>query len=344
MFRLAKNTMKNITSIILCSTIAAIGLLPINAAAHEEKLSAEPELSARAEHVHPASEPTIRLEVRPNHYHVAGNSIPTWIRLTGPDGRPVTFGQLEVAHTKKIHLLIVDESLSDYQHAHPDETDTPGKYRFAFNPKFGGRYHVWADVVPKSTGKQEYAKAVMTVGGDPAPRDGTMNTSAETDGGYRFELATENNKPLQAGKAMLVKVKVRRSDGQDFAGLQPLMGAFAHMVGFTANLDSVTHAHPMGKEPETEAERGGPELSFQVMPEQAGYLKLYVQTQIRGLNQFAVFGLNVDQPAFTRNPPRRENVFYQCPMHHEVTQSTPGNCSKCGMKLITPRHAGKPES
>ena len=328
---------KNSRSVILFSTAAAIGLLPINASAHKKKSSAEAALSAHSGHAHSASESSIKLEVLPNHYHVAGNSVPTWFRLTGSDGKPITFGELEVAHTMKIHLLIVDESLSDYQHTHPDETDMPGEYRFVFNPKFGGRYHLWVDLVPKATGKQEYVKAVMTVGGDPAPATYPINSIAEIDG-YRFELATENNKPLQAGKASLVKVRVTTEKGEDFAGLQPLMGAFAHMVGFTASLDSVTHVHPIGKEPKTEADRGGPALSFHVMPEKAGYLKLYLQTKIRGFNEFAAFGLKVEQPASPENTAHHSTklaaIPYLCTMHPEVVSDKPGKCPKCGMTLV----------
>lgn len=251
-----------------------------------------------AHHAPTSAVSTIKATVLPNEYHAAGNSVPTEIRLTGPDGKPVTLDQLKVAHTEKIHLLIVDESLNDYQHAHPDAREEPGVYWFNFKPRFGGTYHVWADLVPAATGKQEYSKALIAVKGTPARGDQTTDVTTATVKGYRFELTTENNEPLQAGKASLVKVKVKTADDRDFSGLEPLMGAFAHMVGFTANLDSVTHVHPMGKEPETEAERGGPELSFHVMPEKPGYLKLYLQTQIRGLNEFVAFGLNVD-PAHT---------------------------------------------
>ena len=333
---------KNYRCIILFSAAAALGLLPINARAQERKSFAEEELSGQSEHADSVSESSIKIEILPSHYHVAGNSVPTWIRLTGPDGKPVTFGELEVAHTKKIHLLIVDESLSDYQHAHPEETGTPGEYRFVFNPKFGGRYHVWADLVPKATGKQEYAKALMTVGGDPAPAGYPLNNVAEIHG-YRFELAIEDNEPLQAGKATLVKVRVRQSDGRDFAGLEPVMGAFAHMVGFTQRLDSVMHILPLGKEPAKENERGGPELSFRIVPAQSGYLKLYLQTRIRGLNEFATFGLKVEQPASPENTAHHSTklaaVPYLWPMRPEMTQSTPGNCPKCGMALVSKQHS-----
>lgn len=242
---------------------------------------------------------TITTEILPNDFFAAGNSVPAEIRLTGADGKPVTPDQLAVAHTKKIHLLIIDESLGDYQHAHPDPTDAPGVYRFAFNPKFGGKYTVWADLVPTATGAQEYAKTSVAVKGAPAPTVEKTNTTDEIAGAVerlRFDLTTDDGQPLQAGKASLVKVKISTVDGKDFAGLEPLMGAFAHMVGFTGSLDSVTHVHPMGKEPEAESERGGPELSFHVVPEKAGYLKLFLQTQIHGVNEFASFGFQVAPP------------------------------------------------
>lgn len=284
--------MKNNSFIIFCGTVAVIGLMPIGALAHGDALAGDGELSAQL---------SGRLEVLPNHYHVAGNSIPTSIRLTWSDGKPLTFGELEVGHTKKIHLLIVDESLSDFQHAHPDETDTPGEYRFVFNPKFGGRYHIWANFIPKATDKQDYARTVMTVGGDPAPAGRPINSIAERDG-YRYELAMEDNEPLRVGQATLLNLTVRQADGRDFAGLEPVMGAFAHVVGFTPKLDSVIQAYPTGEETKTDATRGGSKLSFRVTPERAGYLKLYVQTQIRGLKEFVAFGLNVEPSAPASNP------------------------------------------
>jgi hypothetical protein len=320
-------------------TLAALGSLPLASLAHEKPGGAAKTHSDSA-HAHATTaEVTIKTEVLPNEQHAAGRSAATVVRLTGLDGKPVTLDQLEMAHTEKIHLLIVDESLGDYHHKHPAETGTPGEYQFDFAPKHGGNYHVWADLVPKATGKQEYSKTLLAVQGSPAPVKSTINRTA-TVNGFHYELATENNAPLQAGKATMVKVKVKTEDGRTFQELEPVMGAFAHMVGFTSSLDSVTHVHPMGKEPESEAERGGPELSFHVMPEKPGYLKLYVQTQIRGRDEFAAFGLNVETPAETKGagPATTKSgaTQYHCPMHPEVAQSKPGKCPKCGGMDLVP--------
>jgi hypothetical protein len=290
--------------------------------------------TTQAQHNHAASSATVRSEIVPVENRVAGKSVPTVIRLTGADGKPLSLDQLEVAHTEKIHLLVVDQSVTDYHHLHPVAGDKPGEYRFDFAPKVGGTYHIWADLVPKATGKQEYSKTTVKVEGTPVPPSNAVNTTAEVDG-FRFELTTEKGAPLQAGKSTVVKAKVSGPDGREFSKLEPVMGAFAHMVAFPADLGSVTHVHPMGAEPKTAAERGGPDLSFHVEPDKPGFQKFFLQTQIGGKDKYAAFGLNVEPAGSSTSPsPASSAATYTCPMHPEVTQKGPGKCPKCGMALV----------
>jgi Heavy metal binding domain len=292
--------------------------------------------ASHAQHSHSASPSTIRSKIVPVENRAAGKSVATVIRLTGADGKPVSLDQLEVAHTEKIHLLVIDQSLTDYHHLHPVAGDKPGEYRFDFAPRLGGTYHIWADLVPKATGKQEYSKTMVRVEGTPGTPNNSVNTTAELDG-FRFDLTTEKNAPLRAGKATVVKVKVTGPDGGAFSKLEPVMGAYAHMVAFPADLGSVTHVHPMGAEPKTNAERGGPELSFHVEPDKPGFQKFFLQTQIGGKEKFAAFGLNVEPAAASTtstSPAPLSDTTYTCPMHPEVKQKGPGKCPKCGMALV----------
>jgi len=283
---------------------------------------------------------TIKSEILPNESLAAGKTAATVIRLTGPGGKPVTLDDLTVAHTEKLHLLIVDESLTDYHHEHPVPADKPGEYRFDFKPRFGGTYHVWADLLPTATGQQEYVKTTLKVQGTPAAPKNTTNMTAEVDG-YRFDLAIDGGKPLRAGEEAMLNAKVTGSDGKAFTGLEPVMGAFAHMVAFPANLQSVTHVHPTGEEPQTETDRGGPDLGFHVVPDQAGYQKFYLQTQIGGQQKFAAFGVDV-LPA-EKSAAASGEVMYTCPMHPEVRQKGPGKCPKCGGMALVPEKNGKPD-
>ncbi len=288
-----------------------------------------PAAAAHAQHDHSAPAATVKAEIISPATHDAGKTAATVLRLTTTDGKPITPEQFQVAHTEKLHLLVVDETLTDYHHEHPVAGEKPGEYKFDFSPRVGGTYSIWADVVPTATGKQEYAKTQVKVQGSPARKDKTLNTTADANG-YRFSLATENNEPLQAGKATMVNIKVTTPDGKDFAALEPVMGAFAHMVAFPEDLASVTHVHPMGEEPKTAAERGGPQLSFHVEPEKAGFQKLFLQTQIGGKEVYAAFAQNVE-PAVPAGASAASE--YTCPMHPEVKQEAPGKCPKCGMAL-----------
>lgn len=294
--------------------------------------------AAHEDHAHGSGKGAVKAEIASPAKHVAGQSATTILRLTGPDGKPLTPDGLQVAHTEKLHLLVIDEALSDYHHEHPVPTEKPGEYRFDFAPRVGGTYHVWADVIPTATGQQEYAEVKVKVQGSPAKKEKSVNWSAEA-GGYRFSLTTENNEPLQTGKATMVKVKVTTPDGKEFTQLEPVMGAFAHMVGFPEKVESVTHVHPTGKEPETAEERGGPELKFHVAPEKAGFHKFYLQTQIGGREVYAGFGLEVKKgTTATVGAPGK----YVCPMHPEVEQESPGKCPKCGMPLVEQGSAPHP--
>lgn len=209
-------------------------------------------------------------------------------------GKPVTPKDLIVAHTEKVHLLIVDPSLSDYHHIHPKPLDNnPGVYEFAWNPQKQGHYRMWIDIVPKATGQQEYVTADLILS-DPVESsiDQTTQLALNADG-IDYALSFDP-KELKVGRASMGTIQVSK-DGKPFKDLEPVMGAFAHIVGFTQDFQSVVHIHPMGKEPTKPTDRGGPELLFHINPEKTGFIKLYAQVRIEGKDVFIPFGISVTE-------------------------------------------------
>jgi len=313
---------------------AVDGLLKVLAAQYPSEIAtAKPRAMAHEEHSGAHGEPTVRVTFMPAKTPQAGASVPVVVKLATKDGQPVTSADLELAHTKLVHLLIVDASLTSYSHEHPVET-APGEWSFTFNPKQGGAYTVFADLLPKATGAQEYAKTSVTVGGAALPLDMSLNLSTTVDG-YRFDLKVPTDEPLTAGSASLVAVHVTKPDGTPATNLEPIMAAFAHGVGFTADLSGVLHVHPMGKEPELDSERGGPDLSFHLQPAMPGFFKFYVQVQIDGQSKFAGFGLNAAPAKPDVAGHHHNGMTYSCPMHPAVTSGKSGDrCPKCGMALV----------
>ncbi len=236
---------------------------------------------------------TVTLSLSPAAPLVAGQSTHVVARLeTLADKKPLTFDDLKEIHTKKLHLLIVDPSLSDYHHIHPTAGKNPGDYVFDFTPIKNGRYRVWADIVPVATGKQEYVRADMgTPASEKSEIDKTPSLAALVKG-YGFALTLDGTP--KAGAPLMAALTVTK-DGKPFTGLEPVMGAFAHVVGFTEDYRSVLHIHPMGKEPSGDNARGGPTLTFHFEPTTPGFVKVFAQMRIDGQDVFVPFGLTVAQ-------------------------------------------------
>src|SRR6185369_1252020 len=98
-----------------------------------------------------------------------GKPIKGTLRLKQLTGAPVLITDLRVVHTERIHLLIIDPTLTDYHHVHPVPTKTPGEYEFTFTPQKPGTYRAWADLRTTMTGFQEYAEAEMAATTTAAP-------------------------------------------------------------------------------------------------------------------------------------------------------------------------------
>jgi hypothetical protein len=213
------------------------------------------------------------------------------LRLSTRGGEPVELKDLREVHTRKIHLLIIDGSLSDYHHEHPDPTEIPGEYRFTFTPRKPGSYRAWADVQPLLTGFQEYAMADL-----PSPQAAseaiqtTVSTSAALEG-LHYTLSASD--PIKAGKAARVRLRVTASGGRPFGGLEPLMGAFAHLVAFREDGRSVLHMHPLQTRALKQEERGGPDLEFQIYADKPGFYRLFLQVQIMNASKFVPLGIEV---------------------------------------------------
>lgn len=208
------------------------------------------------------------------------------------DGKPVTLDELKEVHTEKVHLLIIDDWLDDYSHVHPVALEEPGVYQFEWTPKKKGNYRIWADLFPRATNNQEYVIADLTSDKTAAP---AIKKSVQMDSkvnDYHFRLSFETPQ-IRVGKPIMASVLVTNPRGNPVTWLEPVMGAYAHIVGFSQDWKSVVHIHPMGIEPKTATDKGGPMIRFHMQPEKAGFVKLFVQVRINGKEMIAPFAFDV---------------------------------------------------
>ena len=240
---------------------------------------------------HATSTNTLKLEMVSPALLEVGKEAKLTLKLSeAVNNKPVPFEKLKEAHTKRFHLLVIDETLTDYHHVHPLPDKNTGEYSFSFTPNKKGDYRIWADVIPIATGKEEYIIADLKGKEEAKASIEKKSSNKVTVDGLKFELSFDQE--LKIGGQAMGKVKITK-DKKLVTNLQPIMGAFAHIVAFNEDRESIVHIHPMGKEPEGASDRGGPELDFHIEPKKAGFNKLFVQVNVDGKEVFAPFGVVV---------------------------------------------------
>jgi heavy metal-binding protein len=226
---------------------------------------------------------------------VAGEPALAVLKLARTDASAVYPSDLMVTHTERIHLLLIDAALSDFHHEHPQYSGVPGEFTFRFTPRSSGNYRAWAEVRPQPMGLQEYLPTLVPGSStNDAPgvlRDRTPKTSA-TAGGLRCELLFATNR-LDIARPIIGRLRVSQSDGTPYTQLEPVMDAFAHLVGFYEDGRSVLHVHPKGPGLLGAKARGGPELEFQFYTTRRGYVRLFAQIRAGGELLTLPFGIPI---------------------------------------------------
>ena len=214
------------------------------------------------------------------------------VKLADSNGQPLTLDKLKEVHTQKVHLLVADETLGDYHHLHPVAGKNDGEYVANFVPKKATSYKVWADITP-ADGSQKFVSALIK--GNQACTAACVQkdlTLSSKEAGLAANLSFEGK--LVAGKAVMGSLTIADEKGNPVKDLQPVMGAFAHIVGFYEDFNSVAHIHPMGEEPTNSDQRGGPELNFHFEPVHKGFVKLFAQVRRGDKDIFIPFGIEIE--------------------------------------------------
>lgn len=207
------------------------------------------------------------------------------------DNKPLTLNDLKTVHTEKVHLMVIDPTLTDYHHIHPVMDNKNKDFVFKFTPKKNGSYRIWVDITPVATDKQVFLNTDIGSFSQKSLINKEIKLNSNVNP-YQFHLKLDGQP--QVGKAVMATITVTK-DGQPFRQLEPVMGAFAHLMGFNADYSSILHIHPMGKEPSKDTERGGSQLMFHIEPQKAGFVKLFAQFRINGKDVYVPFGLVIRQ-------------------------------------------------
>jgi hypothetical protein len=187
----------------------------------------------------------------------------TWtLKITDQkSGQPVK--DYEIVHDKLMHLIVVKNDLSWFNHIHPEHKGD-GTFEVTTALPTAGGYKLYADYTPKG-GEQEIATHEFATGGaQPATASVLLvndkmqgpwmtkkvvaHPEGEPDakGGATYEVALmPMPMPIRAGQDTMMHFQVRDAKGQPIKDLQPYLGAMGHCVILSSDTESYLHSHPV---------------------------------------------------------------------------------------------------
>ncbi|MFR9775867.1 hypothetical protein ACL02O_07370 [Micromonospora sp. MS34] len=187
-------------------------------------------------------------------------------RITGPDGRAVT--RFDVAHDKRMHLIVARRDLSGFRHVHP-ELAADGVWQVASPLTGPGVWRVFADFTPAG-GDPLTLGVDVTVPGALESRPLPAPATSTTVDGYTVTLAGSP----QPGRTSRLTLTVSR-DGRPVTDLQPYLGAYGHLVALRQGDLAYLHVHPEGT-PDDGRTPAGPAVTFAAEVPSTGTYRLYL--------------------------------------------------------------------
>ncbi|RFC51380.1 MAG: hypothetical protein DUW69_000188 [Verrucomicrobia bacterium] len=219
------------------------------------------------------------------------------LTLKTASGKPIAPEDLIVTHTKLLHLLIIDPWLNDYQHVHPEPGAHAGEWTFAFTPRREGKYRVFADFTPVVTARGLYASTDVQIGKSSLPASFTLVMKHEESwvverDGYQFALVP-GARPVRSKVSVDLKLAITRTDGKPVP-MDPVMGAFAHLVAFDEARSGFAHLHPNEFNLSQQPDAVKPVLNFKIMIPAAGNYVIWAQLNLGGREVFVPFWFEVE--------------------------------------------------
>ena len=245
-------------------------------------------------------------------------------------GQPVS--KFDVVHDKLMHLIVVKNDLSWFNHIHPTHKGN-GTFEVSALLPQEGSYKLYADYTPTGQKQEVSQREFATGGAAPAPSNAVLTPDKmqgpwlvkkvaahpegdpDKKGGAVYEVAMmPMPMPIKAGQDIMLHFQVRDAKGKPIKDLQPYLGAMGHCVILSQDTTKYLHSHPMAEgakhdmskmgsmdmskmKPEAPPKKGGPDVMFHTNFAQAGLYRAWGQFMHRGQIISVPFTVNVAEGA-----------------------------------------------
>lgn len=153
---------------------------------------------------------------------------------------------LEIVHTMKMHLLVVNEELTWFDHIHP-EKQADGTYYVAETFPSAGKYLFFIDYKPVDHPASVSMKSIEVKGNQLTQIPETKTKLVAVVDGYTVTLL--NGKDLKTNTAQSLEFSIDK-DGKllQEKDIEPYLGANAHIVMISQADKDFLHIHPMSED------------------------------------------------------------------------------------------------
>ncbi|QQR54507.1 hypothetical protein IPG41_04895 [Candidatus Peregrinibacteria bacterium] len=187
-------------------------------------------------------------------------------------------------HEKLLHLVVVREDLTEFQHLHPDFDKETGEFSVDLAFPKNGPYKIYADFTPEHL-TQTVLQSSVQVGEEPQfVAEPLIAGVLEPFPVGSFTVSPIFPETLFTGTEMKLSFEVEK-DGEEVE-LEPYLGAEGHCVILRSESLDYLHSHPV--------EDG---LQFEVLFEEPGLYQSFTQFQVGGQIYTFPFAFEVTENA-----------------------------------------------
>lgn len=208
---------------------------------------------------------------------------------------------LDIIHEKKIHMLVVDEGLTWFDHIHPVE-QADGSHLITETFPHGGTYYVFADFKPSGSAGTVHKSTLEVSGNNPAVPDTLKNKWVSNVDGYTLTLINGND--FQTNRPQHLGIQIQK-DGKNIASheMETYLGAIAHVVIIGMSDKKMLHVHPGSNEHVP--------IHGETHFEKPGIYRMWVQFQLEGVVHTADFTVNVKEGLETKENHHGDHTHHQ---------------------------------
>lgn len=183
-------------------------------------------------------------------------------------------------YDKLMHLIIVDSSLTYFDHIHPELEENIFSIETSF-PK-EGRYHLYTDYQPFGAIEQQDAFTLFVGNTLSEQKPNQVEKYTDSEGGYTISLTKRN---FSAREMSLGNVRmtftIKDVKGQPVTTLKPYLASFGHLVMINTATYDYVHVHPFDLKTPKPNSSSGPTVEFLPMglygPIKPGIYRVFAQ-------------------------------------------------------------------